>query len=192
MNFLLDGFNAKVGREDIFKTTIGNEISHEISRDNGVTVVNLVVKSNMFLHRKIRKYSWTSPDGQKHNKFDHISTDRRRHSSILDVRSFRGADCGTDHYLVVAKIKERLAVSKRPVNKVDMDGFNLKELNEGVVTEQYQVTTKNRFSALENLEDYGDINKAWDAIREKIKCLPKNVSVIVKQSVMNHGLMRNV
>jgi hypothetical protein len=36
--------------------------------------------------------------------------DRRRHSSILDVRSFRAVDCNTDHYLVVAKVRERLAV----------------------------------------------------------------------------------
>jgi hypothetical protein len=36
---------------------------------------------------------------------------RRKHSNILDVRSFRGADCDTDHYLIVAKIRERLAVS---------------------------------------------------------------------------------
>jgi hypothetical protein len=36
---------------------------------------------------------------------------RRKHSNILDVRSFRGADCDTDHYLIVAKIRERLAES---------------------------------------------------------------------------------
>jgi hypothetical protein len=47
--------------------------------------------------------------------------------------------------LVVAKIRERLAVSKRPVNKMDMDRFNLKKLNEGEVKEQYQVTIKTDF-----------------------------------------------
>jgi RNAse (barnase) inhibitor barstar len=37
------------------------------------------------------------------------------------------------------------------------------------VKEQYHVTVKNRFSVLENFGDNGDINRAWDAIRENIK-----------------------
>jgi hypothetical protein len=36
MKNLLEDFNAKVGREDISKPTIGNESLHEISNDNGV------------------------------------------------------------------------------------------------------------------------------------------------------------
>jgi hypothetical protein len=40
MKILLGDFNAKVGREDIFKPTIGNESLHEISNDNGIRVVN--------------------------------------------------------------------------------------------------------------------------------------------------------
>jgi hypothetical protein len=59
MKILLGDFNAKVGRENIFKPTIGNESLHEISNDNGVRVVNfatsknLLVKNTMFPHRKI-------------------------------------------------------------------------------------------------------------------------------------------
>jgi hypothetical protein len=54
MKILLGDFNAKIGREDIFKPMIGNESLHEISNDNGVRVVNfatsknLTVKSTMF------------------------------------------------------------------------------------------------------------------------------------------------
>jgi hypothetical protein len=40
MKILLGDLNAKVGRENICKRTIGNESLHEISNDNGVRVVN--------------------------------------------------------------------------------------------------------------------------------------------------------
>ena len=41
MKILLGDFNAKVGRENIFKPTIGNESLHQGSNDNGDSVVNL-------------------------------------------------------------------------------------------------------------------------------------------------------
>jgi len=50
-----------------------------------------------------------------------IVTDRRWLSSIRNVQSFRGADCDTDHYLVVPKVRERLAVSKQAAQKFDVD-----------------------------------------------------------------------
>jgi hypothetical protein len=118
MTILLGDLNAKVGREDIFKPTIGNECLHKISNDDGVRVVNfptsenLIIKSTMFPHRNIHKYAWISPDGKTHNQTDNILKERRRHSSVLDIRSFRAADCDTDHYLVVAKIRERLTVNE--------------------------------------------------------------------------------
>jgi hypothetical protein len=61
MKILLGDFNAKVGREDIFKPTIGKESLHEISNDNGVRVVNfatsknLTVQSTIFPHRTIHE-----------------------------------------------------------------------------------------------------------------------------------------
>jgi hypothetical protein len=78
MKILLGDFNAKVGRENIFRPTVGNESLHEISTDIGVRVVsfatskNLVVKSTMFPHGKIHKYTWTSPEGKTHNQIDHV------------------------------------------------------------------------------------------------------------------------
>jgi hypothetical protein len=45
----------------------------------------LVVKNTMFLHQKIRKYTWTSPDGKTQNQIDHILIDRRWQLHIPDV-----------------------------------------------------------------------------------------------------------
>jgi hypothetical protein len=36
----------------------------------------------------------------------YILVDRRRHSSVLEVRLFRAANCDTDHHLLVAKVRE--------------------------------------------------------------------------------------
>jgi hypothetical protein len=43
---LLGGFNAKMGREDIFKLTTWNESLHEINSDNGVRIVNFATSKN--------------------------------------------------------------------------------------------------------------------------------------------------
>ena len=81
MKIALEDFNAKVGRGSIFKLTIGQEILHQDSNDNGVRLVNfptsknLVVKSMMFPHRNIHKYTWTS-DGKTNNQIDHVLIDR--------------------------------------------------------------------------------------------------------------------
>jgi len=36
---------------------------------------------------------------------------------ILYVRSFRGAECNTDHYLLVAEIRESMEVSEQAAQK---------------------------------------------------------------------------
>jgi hypothetical protein len=52
---------------------------------------------------------------------------------------FRTADCDTGDYLVVAKIKERLAVSKQRLHRLHMERFNLKKLNDEEGKEQFRV-----------------------------------------------------
>ena len=78
MKILLEDFNAKLWREDIVKPTNGNDNLHHNNNDKGVrivnfaTVKNLAVKSTMFPHQNIHKYSWISPEGKTHNQTDHI------------------------------------------------------------------------------------------------------------------------
>jgi len=156
MKILLGDFNAKVGRENVFKPTNGNESLHQHSNDNDVRIVtfatskNLVVRGMMFPHRNFHKYTRTSPNGKTNNQNDHILIDRRRRTNILDVRSFTGADCDTDHCLVDAKLRERLAVRKQAAQKFDGETFNLRKLNELGVKEKYQIDIRNRFAALDN------------------------------------------
>jgi hypothetical protein len=71
-----------------------------------------------------------------------------------------GQQIVTDRYLLVAKFRERLAVSKQTTHRLHMERFNLKKLNEVEGKEQYHVEISNRFAALENLDTEVEINRA--------------------------------
>jgi uncharacterized membrane protein len=92
-----------VRRENIFKPIIRNEILHQDSNDNGVTIINfatskyLVVMSKPFPQKHFHNYTITFPEGKTHNQTENMLMDERLHSSILDVRSFREADSDSDH-----------------------------------------------------------------------------------------------
>jgi hypothetical protein len=78
------------------------------------------------------------------------------------VQPFRGFDCITDHYLVVAKVVQRLSVNNQAVQKFGMERFNLRELNDVEAKEKYQVKIPNK---LDDDDDDMVISRAWESIR---------------------------
>jgi hypothetical protein len=102
----------------------------------------------MFPHHNIHKYTRMPPDGKSCSQIDHILIEM--HSSILGVQLFMPAYYDSDHYLVVAKVRWRLAVNKQRSHIFQMERFNLKKLNEVEVKGQYHVEGSNRFAALED------------------------------------------
>jgi hypothetical protein len=83
-------------------------------------------------------------------------------------KSFRGADFDTDHSVLVTKVRERLAVSKRTAQKFDVKSFNIRKINELEIRKRYEVKISNRFAALENSSNSEDINRAWENIKGNI------------------------
>jgi hypothetical protein len=179
--YLMKVFSAKVVREDIFNPIIGNDSLHEISTDNGVRIVNFATLkiSQSIIQCSLQHpyiYTWMSPDGKKHNRIDHILIDRPRHSSVLDVQSFRAVDCDTDHYLLVAKVVGRLAVNEQKSQRFHMERFNHKKFSEVEGKEKYHIEVSNRFAALEDLDAEVEINSAWEMVRE-------NITISAKESL---------
>ena len=65
----------------------------------------LVIANTLFQQHKRRLYRQTLPDGQHWNQTDYILCSQRWRSSIQSAKTRPGADCGSDHELLIAKFR---------------------------------------------------------------------------------------
>ena len=107
--FITGNWNAKVGSQEIpgkFGIGVQNEAGQrltEFCQENA-----LVIANTLFQLQKRQLYTWTSPDGQHQNQIDDILCSQRWRSSIQSAKTRAGADCGSDHELLIAKFRLKL------------------------------------------------------------------------------------
>ena len=68
----------------------------------------LVITNTLFQQHKRGLYIWTSPDGQHRNQIAYILCSQRWRSSIQLAKTRPGADCGSNHELLIAKFRLKL------------------------------------------------------------------------------------
>ncbi|KAJ0171123.1 hypothetical protein K1T71_013322 [Dendrolimus kikuchii] len=171
VKIILGDCNAKVGREEIYKPTIGMHSKHNVSNDNGTRLISfasakaMVIKSTMFPRKDIYKGTWRSPDGHTVNQIDHIVIDDRHKSSIIDVRTFRGADCDSDHYLVGIKLRCKIKSYIRKANNIK-ERINVENLRIQTIRNKFQLEISNRFKDLIVDEK---LDEGWDNMKTIMK-----------------------
>ena len=115
--FIIRDWNAKVGSQEIpgvagkFGLRVQNEAGQrliEFCQEN-----TLVIANTIFQQHKRRLYIWISPDGQYGNQTDYILCSQRWRSFIQSGKTRPGADCGSDHELLIAKFTLRLNKARK-------------------------------------------------------------------------------
>ena len=110
----------------------------------------LVIANTLFQQHKRILYTWTSPDGQYRNETDYILCSQRWRSSIQSAKARLGADCGSDHALLIAKFRVKLKKVGKTTRQFRYD------LNQ--ISYDYTMEVTNRFKGLdltECLKNYG-------------------------------------
>ena len=105
--FFIGGWTAKVGSQEIPGVTgkfglgvqnLAGQRLIEFCQENALDIAN-----TLFQQYKRRLYTWTSPNDQYRNQIDYILCSQRWRSSIQSEKIRLGADCGSDHELLIAK-----------------------------------------------------------------------------------------
>ena len=115
------GFNAKIGdtNADTHMRSLVGPYGLGIRNERGERLLEFCVDNDMtvcntlFQHHARRRYTWISPGDRVRNQIDFILVRQRWRTSILDCKTFPGADCGSDHNLLAMKMRIKLKIIKR-------------------------------------------------------------------------------
>ena len=151
--FIIGDWNAKVGSQETpgvtgnFGLGIWNEAGQrqiEFCQENA-----LVIAITLFQQHKRRLYTWKSPDGQHRSQIDYILCNQRWRSSIQSAKRRPGADCGSDHELLIAKFRLKLKKEGKTTRPFRYD------LNQ--IPYDYTVEVRNRFQGLDLIDRVPDV-----------------------------------
>ena len=132
----------------------------------------LVIANTFFQQHKRRLYTWTSPYGQYPNQIDYILCSQRWRSSIQSAKTRPGADCGSDHELLIAKFRLKL----KKVGKTSRS-FRY-DLNQ--IPYHYTLEVRNRFKGLDLIDRVPDElwSEVCDTVQETgIKTIPQKKEI---------------
>ena len=150
--FIIGDWNAKVGSQEApgvtgkFVPGVWNEAGQrliEFCQENA-----LVIANTLFQQHKRRLYTWTSPDRKHRNQIDYILCSQRWRSSIQSAKTRPGADCGSDHDLLIAKFRLKLKKAGKTARPFRYD------LNQ--IPYDYIVEVRNRFKGLDLIDRVPD------------------------------------
>ena len=126
----------------------------EFCQENSLVIANI-----LFQQHKRRLYTWTSPDCQHRNQIDYILHSQRWRSSIQSAKTGPGAECGSDHELLIAKYRLKLKKVGKTTRPFRYD------LNQNPY--DYTVEVRNRFKGPALIDRMPD--ELWTEFRDIVQ-----------------------
>ena len=174
LHVVIGDFNARVGNmRNGFKLFLGPHAVPGPTNDNGQRLLdtcmcaanNLVIGGSLFLHRLIHKYTWTSSAGTRPRaQLDHVLINTWWRRSLLDCSTYWGADIGSDHDLVVAKLRFKLANANRPKTTRRLD---MEKLRDESYLKEYREDVNRRFTGIDMAQC--SVEEGWRSWWDTVK-----------------------
>ncbi|XP_050439094.1 uncharacterized protein LOC126844740 [Adelges cooleyi] len=180
IKMIVGDLNAKVGRETMYRPTTEPDSLHETSNDNGTRLIHFAtskeftISSTYFPRKDIYKSTWISPNGRVHNQIDHIVINKRHASSIRKVRTYRGADADSDHYLLYhylfAQFNLRLSTKWNMVKKIPREKYNLQRLADPEALERFVGKVHGNIQGNQpgRESEAQTVNSGWSQLKEAV------------------------
>ncbi|XP_078679467.1 uncharacterized protein LOC144915099 [Branchiostoma floridae x Branchiostoma belcheri] len=164
--------NAKIGSDNTGHEEVMGKEGLGKMNENGerftdlCSLNQLVIGGSIFMHKRIHKATWRSPDHITENQIDHMCISQKFRRLWSDVRVMRGADVSSDHHLLVMSLRLRLKKYSTTTNS--RRKYNVGLCMDKDIQTSFKLTLSNRFQALQEVfkEEDPDIENQWQQIKE--------------------------
>ena len=129
----------------------------------------MTISSTYFPRKNIYKATWKSPDGTTCNQIDHVLIDKRHGSDIFNVRTCRGADIDSDHYLVKVSYRQRLSRLRTTRNPRNHTYDSEKLIEDDSLRETYRERVNTYLNESTIIPGSDTIEEEWEIIKTSIK-----------------------
>jgi hypothetical protein len=144
----------------------------------------MTVMSTQFQHKTIHKGTWTSPDFTTVNQIDHVLINTTKKRIVQDIRTLRGLNCDSDHFLVKTIIKQQL-ITRHRGNIDNRKKWKLDNVQNPLIVKQYRQKIYEKFL---QKRQQADINQEWENIKSVISESAEETIEIREKNTCNEWL----
>lgn len=179
ITLVLGDFNSKVGKETISNGVCG---THGLGNrnDSGEELIQfcqeneMIIANTWFQHHPRRIYTWISPDGKTKNQIDYCLVPSRWKSSMKNVKTYPGADCGTDHQLLCAEVKLKLRNRTKKPNFVRLEGTKELGAFKNRIKEKLEEAKAAEDRVNQGMSETGE--QRWSELRDTFRSVAREVT----------------
>ena len=173
---VMGDMNARVGDDTSIWGEVLGRYGEEVCNENGRRLLqfcneyNLWISNTWFPHKRIHKYTWECRGRGLRSLIDYFLVGKEARKQVMDVKAVRGAEIGSDLYLVLMKIKLKARRVKNSSQVRGRQKIKIRNLKDDRVRREYQAVIAELYEEARagGCASGKDVELAWKELKEGI------------------------